>query len=441
MLSVALTGNAASGKSEVARVWRDTGVPVLSADELSREAVPPGSPALEEIRAAFGEDVLRPDGTLDRDRMRRRIFQDAEARRRLEAILHPRIGRLREEWLEARSGEGCALVVTEIPLLYEVGLEGSVDLVVVVHASEEERERRLVKDRRMTPDEARQIMGAQGDAAAKLSRADYVIGNDAGLEELGRKATALLATLEERARSGRDHGSGIGREGRFRVDFHVHTWGSWDSLSDPARLLARARAKGLHRIAITDHNVLEVALEWADREPDRVIPGEEVRTREGIDVIALYLSERIPKGTPAEEVCNEVHRQGGIVYLPHPYARGKGGSGRLAEALAPLVDVVEVFNARLRSEERNRQGLDLAERHGLPRGAGSDAHTLGEIGNAWVELPRHPNRPRALLDAVRQGVVGGGGASPLAFASSNLAKVYKRLRGQRSGPRPIRRSP
>ena len=215
----------------------------------------------------------------------------------------------------------------------------------------------------------------------------------------------------------------------MRMDLHLHTRGSWDCLSDPETVLARARMRGIDRIAITDHNSLTVALEMARRHPDEVIPGEEVKTAEGVDVIGLYLSSEIPKGTPAEETCRQIRDQGGVVYLPHPYALGKGGSGQLAERLARQLDVVEVFNARLRSRERNGKGERLSLRHGLLQGAGSDAHSVGEIGNAWVQLPRHPNEPQAFLGALRSATIHGTTASPHVFLLSNWAKVRKRLPG------------
>lgn len=220
----------------------------------------------------------------------------------------------------------------------------------------------------------------------------------------------------------------------IRMDLHLHTWGSWDSLSDPEAVLERARRQGIERIAITDHNRLGVAREMARRYPDRVIAGEEVKTGEGVDVIGLYLTEEIPKGTPAEETCRRIRAQGGVVYLPHPYAPGKGGSGRLAEALAPYVDVVEVFNARLRSDGRNASALELARRRGLLRGAGSDAHSVGEVGNAWIRLPRHPSEPAAFLDALRRATVHGRRAGPHVFFHSNWAKVRKRWGAGRGVP-------
>ena len=218
---------------------------------------------------------------------------------------------------------------------------------------------------------------------------------------------------------------------RLRLDLHLHTRGSWDSLSDPEAVLARARSRGVGRIAITDHNRLHVALEMAARYPDAVIPGEEVKTEEEIDVIGLYLREEIPRGTPMLETCRRIRAQGGIVYLPHPYAAGKGGSGRYAEMLAPEVDVVEVFNARLRSRRANDRAAELARRTGRLRGAGSDAHTPGELGNAWIEVPWHPNEPAALLKALAAGEdqvrVHGQRAGLHVFVLSNAAKLRKRL--------------
>jgi predicted metal-dependent phosphoesterase TrpH len=194
-------------------------------------------------------------------------------------------------------------------------------------------------------------------------------------------------------------------------------------------VLARAQQSGLGRIAITDHNRLDVALEMAGRHPDRVIPGEEVKTAEGVDIIGLYLSEEIPKGTPAADTCRMIRAQGGIVYLPHPYAPGKGGSGRLAERLAPELDVVEIFNGRLHDPARDQSAVALADRHRRLRGAGSDAHTLGEIGRTWIEVPFHPNEPRALMEALREGVIHGTKASRFVHLASTWAKLRKKLPG------------
>jgi dephospho-CoA kinase len=136
LISVGLTGNVGSGKSRVAALWQESGVPVVSADELSRRAVLPGAPGLAAVRAAFGDGVLAADGTLDRARMRAHVFADAAARERLERILHPIIAELRAHWIDERRRAGEALVVSEIPLLFEKELQGDYDVTVLVDAPE-----------------------------------------------------------------------------------------------------------------------------------------------------------------------------------------------------------------------------------------------------------------------------------------------------------------
>jgi len=417
VLNVALTGNVGSGKSTVAARWAGAGVPVVSADELSRQAVLPGSPGLAEIRAEFGDDVVASDGTLDRARLRDLVFTDEGRRRTLERIVHPRIRELRDAWVRRQAEEGAPLVVSEIPLLFETGAEKGFDVVVLVDAPAPARKERLQRDRGLTADEAGRIMESQMDPAEKRGRADVIIDNDGTREELVAAADRVLEDL--RARAGTR---------AVRLDLHLHTRGSWDCLSDPEAVLARALGLGYERIAITDHDRLGVALRMFELHPERVIPGEEVKTAEGVDVIGLYLHEEIPKGTPARETIERIRDQGGIPYLPHPYAAGKGGGGRLAEELAPLCDVVEGFNARLHDPELNARAEELARRHGKAIGAGSDAHTLGELGNAFVEVPLHPNRADALLAALRgPSRWGGAEASRLVHLASTWAKVRKKL--------------
>lgn len=217
--------------------------------------------------------------------------------------------------------------------------------------------------------------------------------------------------------------------GTLRLDMHNHSWGSWDCLTDPEALLAAARARGVDRIGITDHNRLDVALEMYEKYPDHVIPGEEVKTKEGIDLIGFFIENEIPKGTEALEVCRLVREEGGIIYLPHPYAPGKGGGGRFAEELAAKVDVVEVFNARMHPGRLNAPAEVLARSHAKLMGAGSDAHTLREIGGAWVEVPHHENRPEALLEALANGRVHGHTAPLWIHLASTWAKVRKKLPG------------
>lgn len=426
MISVGLTGNVASGKSSVARMWADAGVPVVSADALAREAVSPGSPGLAEVVAAFGTDIVAADGSLDRAQLRAVVFSDPAARQRLEEILHPVIWRLRSAWLNERRAEGRRLVVSEIPLLFETGREADFDVVVFVDAPEEVRLRRITEDRGLSEEEGRAIMAAQMSAETKRARADIVVVNDGSIEDLEKAAIEALAEVRVRM--------DVPAES-IRIDLHLHTWGSWDSLSDPERVLETMLGRGFDRIAITDHNRLHIGLEMSARYPDRVIPGEEVKTAEGIDVIGLYLSDEIPRGTPAEETIDRIRDQGGIPYLPHPYASGKGGGGRHADRLGALCDVVEVFNARLHDPSMNTRAEELARRHGKLCGAGSDAHTLRELGNAWIDLPGHANEPEGLRRALAHARPGGREASRLVHLGSTWAKVRKKLPAPPGGGR------
>jgi predicted metal-dependent phosphoesterase TrpH len=211
----------------------------------------------------------------------------------------------------------------------------------------------------------------------------------------------------------------------MRIDMHVHTSGSFDSLSDPQAVVRRAREVGLDRICVTDHDVIDVALALRDEHPEFVIAGEEVKTAERVDIIGLYLSELIPGGTPARETCERIRAQGGIVYVPHPFAGGKGGGGRALAGIADLVDVVEGFNARVHRHALNERATAWARARDLPVGAGSDAHTLGEVGRAWAEVPAFVDGPAGLLQALRHGSLHGTSSARVVHVASTWAKIRK----------------
>ena len=198
MLSVAVTGNIASGKSSVLKTWARAGVPVISADDLSREVVEPGTDGLREVARAFGEEVLGPDGQLDRGRLRDRVFRDEDARRKLESILHPRIRDRREEWMRKQRRRGVELVAAEIPLLFETGYAHDVDVTVLVDAPPAVRLERLVRLRSLDAEEAARIMSTQADAGETRAMADHVIPNDGTPAELEQRALELLARLKAR---------------------------------------------------------------------------------------------------------------------------------------------------------------------------------------------------------------------------------------------------
>lgn len=192
MRVIGITGNIGAGKSTVAEVWREAGVPVADADSFAREVVAPGTPGLREIVAAFGREVLDASGALDRKELGRRVFADPGLRDRLERITHPAIERARHQWLAEREAEGHRVAAVEIPLLFEAGLEQSVDRIVLVTAPVEARLRRLVEDRGLSPEEARERMRAQIDPEWKRSRSDAVIENEGSREELRGRALEVL---------------------------------------------------------------------------------------------------------------------------------------------------------------------------------------------------------------------------------------------------------
>lgn len=200
ILRVGLTGNVAGGKSAVADVWARLGAVIIDADVLARQAVEPGTEALEQIVRRFGSGVLQDDGRLDRDALRRRVFRDDIARRDLEGILHPEIGRLREREEARAKDAGADIVVNVVPLLFEVGLNEAMDVVVLVDAPAAVRADRLMQLRGLDPDDAWAMIDAQMPAAEKRDRADIVIDNDGTLDDLERKAKEAWEKLEARRR-------------------------------------------------------------------------------------------------------------------------------------------------------------------------------------------------------------------------------------------------
>lgn len=192
---IGLTGGIATGKSTFSSLLRTRGVPVLDADAFAKAAVEPGSPALAEIARTFGPGVLTPDGRLDRKRMAALVFADASARGRLEAITHPAVRRALAEETARLAAAGLALAFYDTPLLFEVGLDRTLDCVVVVWASAATQRARLVARDGLTPAEADARLAAQLPIDEKAARADLVVENEGPLAALDAKADRLLADL------------------------------------------------------------------------------------------------------------------------------------------------------------------------------------------------------------------------------------------------------
>jgi dephospho-CoA kinase len=199
VLKVGLTGGIGSGKSEVTRRLAALGAYVVDADVLAREVVEPGTPGLAAVAAEFGAEVLRPDGSLDRDRLGAIVFADPAARARLNAIVHPLVGAATAERFAAAPAD--AIVVHDVPLLVEVGLAAAYDVVLVVAATPETQGSRLVRARGMSADEARSRIAAQAPLADKLAVADFVITNDGSLDDLDRQVQAVWLALQDRLRT------------------------------------------------------------------------------------------------------------------------------------------------------------------------------------------------------------------------------------------------
>lgn len=190
---VGLTGGIASGKSSVSAILAELGAVIIDADELAREVVAKGTPGLDAVVAEFGTGLLTPDGDLDRPAMGALVFADVDARKRLEAIVHPLVFE-RIIDLEANAPAG-ALVVHDIPLLAESGRADTFDAVIVVHAPEETQIDRMVRDRGWTEEEARARIAAQAAAEDRLAIATYVVDNTGTIEDLRRRVTEVFEEI------------------------------------------------------------------------------------------------------------------------------------------------------------------------------------------------------------------------------------------------------
>jgi dephospho-CoA kinase len=199
VLRVGLTGGIGSGKSEVAHVFAEAGALVIDADQLAREVVDVGSDGLAEVVKAFGSGIVRPDGSLDRAALGEIVFADSEARRRLEAVVHPRV-RARAADIEAAAAAR-TVVVHVIPLLVETGQADRFDVLVVVDLPEDVQIERLGRTRGMTAEEARARIAAQAARDERLAAADIVIDNSGDLDDLRLKAAGVWTELEKRAAS------------------------------------------------------------------------------------------------------------------------------------------------------------------------------------------------------------------------------------------------
>jgi predicted metal-dependent phosphoesterase TrpH len=220
----------------------------------------------------------------------------------------------------------------------------------------------------------------------------------------------------------------------MRVDLHCHTEASWDCTTPLDLFPDRCRKRSIAVQAITDHDEVRgaqrlKALVEAQQEPLTVIVGEEITTREG-EIIGLFLKEKIERGLTPEETVGQIKAQGGLVLLPHGFDPLK--RGRLlpaaVERIAQDIDIVETFNARLSHPRYNREAALWARARGLLMSGGSDAHTLADVGSAWVEVPAQAiHEPADLLRALAGGAPTGDWTHPvIAFAYKAWDQLRRR---------------
>lgn len=200
MKVLGLTGGIGMGKSTCAQLLRDRKVRVVDTDDLARQVVEPGQPALAELQAVFGAEILGPDGRLRRDELARLVFADSAARARLEHILHPPIRTLWRAQVETWRTEGCPLAVVVIPLLFETRAEAELDATICVACSAAMQQERL-RARGWLPGQIEQRLAAQWPIERKMERANYLIWSEAGLDAHAAQVDRILRLLMQQDRS------------------------------------------------------------------------------------------------------------------------------------------------------------------------------------------------------------------------------------------------
>ena len=217
----------------------------------------------------------------------------------------------------------------------------------------------------------------------------------------------------------------------MKVDFHVHSSASADSLTDGEKLFRRARELGLGKLILTDHNTISGALELQKNHPDEVIVGEEILTTKG-EILAFFVREELPKGIEPMEALQRLKAQGAFISLSHPYAMARHGWTEAdMEAMLPYLDAIEAYNGR-NSPGMNRAAARFAANHRICFTAGSDAHGLVELGAMGLELPDF-HTPEELRIALRSARVFGKESSFTVRRYSRGAVLWKKLKAVRDG--------
>ena len=216
------------------------------------------------------------------------------------------------------------------------------------------------------------------------------------------------------------------------LELHSHTLASEDCLMRPADIVRTCARAGLDRLAVTDHNTLRGALAVQALAPELVIVGEEIMTTQG-ELLAYFVREEVPPGLSPVETIARLRAQGCAISVSHPFDRLRKGAWQTPDlsAILPLVDAIEVFNARCIYPEDNARALQFAREHGKLGTVGSDAHSHRELGRAVVLLPTAATAAE-LVAGLAQAQQRTRLSSPAIHFTSRFAKTWKRLRGIRA---------
>jgi hypothetical protein len=211
----------------------------------------------------------------------------------------------------------------------------------------------------------------------------------------------------------------------LKADFHIHTKYSMDCRNELEDIVKRCQKLGLNCIAIADHDAVEGGLELQKIAPFKVIVAEEVQTYNG-EVMGMFLKKRIASGIPLQQAIAAIKEQGGLVNIPHPFdpMRGLRLNADEFNKLAPQIDMIEVFNARVPTTQTNTKAENFAREHNLPGTAGSDSHSIAEMGSVAVAMNDFTT-PAEFLAALRTATIEGKRASPFVHFHSTVAKIKK----------------
>lgn len=218
----------------------------------------------------------------------------------------------------------------------------------------------------------------------------------------------------------------------IKADLHIHTCYSTDCLSPLEKIIERCLELGINCIAVADHNTITGALKMREFAPFKIIVAEEILTPVG-EIMGLFLSEEVSRGLSPQETISRIRSQGGLVAIPHPFGRSLPWNANVLTSIEVLsqVDIIETFNSRTPFSNSIARAGKLAKEQGKAASAGSDAHTLGEIGRAYVEMPEFDG-PDDFLNSLAQGRIFGQKSSYLAHFASTWAKIRKHIPGDPS---------